>query len=179
MTRDGDDGLLAVLEARRSHSDSFAWAAPGLAIAGQAFLLTIALSADTKPTARLIASLAGFVALIATMHLLAKQAYYFDLYEAAIAKERQSRGLPGLQLDDLRARAPFPEDTTFVQRNSWEGWRRNLVTRWKAVHVWLGVFAVLAVIDLAVFLYAGYALIFGEPDWLGNIDPDSMREWER
>ena len=90
--------LLAALEARRHQADGFAWAVPGLAIAAQAFLLSIALDPSTSPTGRLMAAIAGGMALLGSMHLLVKQNYHFDLYEAVIERERKALGLHSVQL---------------------------------------------------------------------------------
>ena len=90
--------LLATLEARRHQADGFAWAVPGLAIAAQAFLLSIALDPSTSPTGRLMAAIAGGMALLGSMHLLVKQNYHFDLYEAVIERERKALGLHSVQL---------------------------------------------------------------------------------
>ena len=89
---------LDVIERRRAQADSFTWAVPGIAIAAQAFLLSIALNASTEPLGRLIAAAAGLSAVLALGHLLFKQVYLFDLYEALIERERRSYdlNLPGV-----------------------------------------------------------------------------------
>jgi hypothetical protein len=164
--------LLETIEARRAQSDTFAWTVPGLAIAGQAFILSIALGPDTQPAGRLVASLAGLLALVATMHLMAKQAYNFDVYEAVIERERKTLSLPGVQMDALTAKlGSFPENTQLVKRgwlderkHRWRGSQR-LVRRLKAVTMWLSVLGCLAVIDLALLGYSIGAL-FSDPGLL-------------
>src|SRR4051794_5208487 len=99
--RRGLEWRLDILERRREEADHFAWAVPGLIIAAQAFLLSIALNPTTQPLGRLLAALAGLVTLGATAHLLAKQAYNFDVYEAVIERDRQLLNLPGVQMDGL------------------------------------------------------------------------------
>lgn len=106
---------------------------PGLAVAGQAFLLTIVLRPDSASPARLIAASVGVVAAWATLHLYAKQVYVSDLYEGAIEWDRGRRKLPGLQTDDLTD-LQIPANTTYAKR-SWDyprsgpgrAWRRLVV----------------------------------------------------
>jgi hypothetical protein len=112
------------LEDRRAQVEQFTWGVPGLAVAGQAFLLTIVLRPDTASLARLIAASAGIVAAWATLHLYAKQVYLFDLYEGAIEWDRARRELRGLQTDALR-NIQIPANTTYAKR-SWDSprtWR--------------------------------------------------------
>jgi hypothetical protein len=86
--------LIDVMEARRLESDRFAWAVPTVAIASQAFLLTIALSEDASAVRRLIASIAALGILLGAWHLFLKQMFGFALYEAVIKRERADLGLP-------------------------------------------------------------------------------------
>jgi len=162
--------LLATAESRRRQADSFAWTVPGLAIAGQAFLLSIALAPNTEPLARFLASLAGLVALIASSHLLAKQVYNFDV---VIERERKRLGLPGVQMDGLRGEPDsfppsFPTNTSYVKRRWWSNRlvRHWFAVRWKAVFVWGIALGVLAGIDCFLIGYSIYALAYGEPHWL-------------
>jgi hypothetical protein len=92
---------LDVLEGRREESDRFAWAVPALVIAAQAFLLSVALNPTTQPFGRLVASLAGVITLGATTHLMAKQVYNFDVYEAVIERDRKLLEFPSVQMDAL------------------------------------------------------------------------------
>lgn len=173
--------LLETTESRRRQADSFAWTVPGLAIAGQAFLLSIALAPDTEPLGRLLASLAGLVALIASGHLMAKQVYNFDVFEAVIERERKNLSLPGVQMDALRGEpdsfpASFPENTSYVKRK-W--WRKRLLrhwfaVRWKAVFVWAIALAVLAAVDCFLIGYSIYALAHGDPGWFSP-DPSHVK----
>jgi hypothetical protein len=140
--RDDEAGLtwrLQVLEARREEATRFAWAVPGLVIAAQAFLFTIALSPNTHPYARLISSAAGLLAVLATGHLMAKQVYNFDVYEAVIERDRKVLGLPGVQMDALTDDPDsLPENTNYRKRrwSSEELWRHRLVVQVKTVKVW-------------------------------------------
>jgi hypothetical protein len=143
--------LLQTIESRRRQAESFAWTVPGLAIAGQAFLQSIAL---------------------ASSHLLAKQVYNFDVFEAVIERERKRLGLPGVQMDALRGTpdsfpASFPENTSYVKRRWWckRLLRHWFAVRWKVVYVWAIALAVLAVVDCFLIGYSIYALAYGDPGW--------------
>ena len=152
--RKGREWRLEVLERRREQADSFTWGVPGFAIAGQAFLLAIVLNPETQPSARLIASLAGLFTVLGLGHLLFKQIYLFDYYEAVIEKERRALDLPGVQLDALRKLEPFPRNTLYRQRG-WANRRKPrywIAVRLRSVQVWFWVFLALAAIDGFLFL---------------------------
>lgn len=157
--------LIQTLEARRHQADTFAWSVPGLAIAAQAFLLSIALDPSTEPAGRLAAAAAGIVALLlGAFHLLYKQTHYFDLYEAVIERERRKLGLHSVQLDALLP-GPFPANTQFVKT----GWQKKRLLRWtvrrKARNVWAIVLGSLTFLDVALVGYSAWALV-GDPGWL-------------
>ncbi len=158
---------LEVLEARREESDRFAWAVPGLVIAAQAFLLSVALNPNTQPFGRLVASFAGFVTVVATAHLMAKQVHHFDVYEAVIERDRKLLDLPGLQMDALTGNPEsLPENTSYRKRRWWEGWRRRLIVNRKAVEVWAWTLMLIAALDLGLFVYSIFAWAGADPGWL-------------
>jgi hypothetical protein len=166
--RQGLTWRLDVLERRREESDRFAWAVPGLVIAAQAFLLSVALNANTHPFGRLLAAGAGLVTLLATAHLMAKQVHHFDVFEAVIERDRERLGLPGVQMDALTLdpQPPFPENTSYMKRGWWKGWRRVLVVDRKAVAVWAITLGLLAVLDLGLVVYSAFAWAGRDPGWL-------------
>ncbi len=67
--------LLLAAEGRRQTYDQMMWQVPGLSLAAQSFLLTIALGHESTPVARLASGVLAFVAAIATIQLLLKQRY--------------------------------------------------------------------------------------------------------
>ena len=138
---------------------------PGLAVAAQAFLLTVGLRGDVTSLARLVASLAGLLAALAAAHLYTKNVYLFDFYEA-IESERIRLNLPGVQLDAFK-KMELPANTQYVQRN-WETscWRQCLVVRRKAANIWLFTLLGFAVLDLLLLVYAAGSLIGHDPGWL-------------
>jgi hypothetical protein len=163
--REGLLWRLEVIEKRREQADAFTWAVPGLAVAAQAFLLSIVLRGDVTSLARLLASLAGLIAALAAMHLYAKDVYTFDIYEAVIEAERKQLGLPGVQLDALR-KITFPDNTQYVKRGwATKWWRQHLIVRRPAATVWLVSLAGFAVIDLLLLAYAIVSLAGGDPGW--------------
>ena len=165
---------LNVIEARRNHAEGLAWTVPGLAIAGQAFLLLIALNPGTSSLGRLLASGAGLVALLACGHQAAKQVYNFDVYEAVTERDRKWVGLPSTQMDGLTADPDsFPLNTTYVQRR-WSDRclrRHKYVVKLRAVKVWAMALLALLAIDGFLFVYAFVALIRrDDPGWFGEPD---------
>jgi hypothetical protein len=146
---------LEIIEGRRAQADGFTWAVPGLAFAGQAFLLSVVLQRDITSLARLVAACAGVVAAVAAAHLYAKQVYLFNLYEAFIENRRQCLGLPGTQLDELKA-VGFPPNTTFKKRR-WDdtrSWRYQLIVRHSSAAVWSAALLSFVVLDAALFIYS-------------------------
>jgi hypothetical protein len=170
-----DDALkwrLEIVEGRRNHYDSYAWAVPGLALAAQAFLLQIALDPAVTPLARMLASLAGLVALLASAQLFAKHCYNFDLYEAVIERDRLrlASPLPSLQKSILTTERVFPSNTSYAERRWAEPylWRHRLVVRLKSVTVWGIALVALLAIDGFLFVYSIVALAGADPGWLNS-----------
>lgn len=173
--------LLDVMEARRSQADRFAWAVPAIAIASQAFLLTIALDGSALPARRLIAATAAFLILLASAHFYWKQMFAFQLYDAVIKRERGRPELNLVQVD---------RDSLLVHADSLEEWFQakwmerdpegNLVrstrgdrhylprrtVRWKATTSWLLLFGIIATLDVGLALWALYDVL--EFDWFGS-----------
>jgi hypothetical protein len=156
---------LSVVEGRREQAEAFTWAVPGLAIAGQAFLLAIVLGTDVTHQARIVAASAGLVASLAAAHLYAKQVFLFDLYEGFIERQRRTLGLPGVQTDQLRE-GGFPPNTMYVKRG-WETswWRQRFIVKIRAGTVWAIVLLTFAAIDALLLAYSIVAL-FCDPGWL-------------
>ena len=160
--RADDKELLEAAERRRAHADQFAWAVPGLAVTAEAFLLTIALGADTRPLGRLIAAVAGTLVLFGALHFLAKQSLYFNLYDAVIERQRHRLGMTSLHREKLDG-LELPPGVSRPHR-SWFSW--NL----KSVVVWTLLLWGLIVIDAVIFGYAVRELV-DDPGWLSGRVP--------
>jgi len=123
--------FLQELERRRNQSDAITWTVPGLAVAAEAFLLTIVLRPETQPAGRFFASLAGVIVVFATLHLFSKSAFNFDLWDAHINAVRR----------DLHLRSVLTKDELFERRDELpDGERirtRRYDQRWR-VWYWLG-----------------------------------------
>jgi hypothetical protein len=160
--------LLAALEVRMRQAETFAWAVPALALTAQALLLTVVFNDSTTTAGRVLASLTGLVILLAALHLLGKHTFNFDMYEAAIERERNNLKLPGVSRKQLLADVgSFPAESGFRERDwmalehspnrlrrTWVNVRKRLVVDRKAVVVWAVALALLALIDLGVFVYS-------------------------
>jgi hypothetical protein len=68
--------MLESAETRRQSLDEMMWQVPGLSLAAQSFLLTIALGDTSTPLARLASGTLAFVASISTIQLLLKQRFH-------------------------------------------------------------------------------------------------------
>jgi hypothetical protein len=67
------------LMARGLQTNSMQWQVPSLALAAQAFLLTIALREDIAPLAATIVCLVGLLITVMAMQLMARHRWYFHL----------------------------------------------------------------------------------------------------
>jgi hypothetical protein len=163
--------LIDAAENRMRQAETFTWAVPGLALTGQALLLTVALRPDATEWARVVVALAGLATLFPALHFLGKHTFNFDVYDAVIDRERRALGWPRLTRDHLLSNIDsFPEDCLLRQREWWrdEGrkrrlnwlyrpWarlRNRLAVRWKTVWVWSFALVSLGVLDIVVLVRA-------------------------
>lgn len=176
--------LVDVMETRRMESDRFAWAVPTVAIASQAFLLTIALDGDASAPRRFIAASAALVTLAGAAHLFWKQAFGFALYEAVIKRERKALGLPRVDRNSLLEHADTLEERfqdewlekhggSLVKTDGPGGYYQpKWLVRRRAVRVWLAIFVLIALLDVGLAVWAVYD---GRGwDWFGS-DPGDFR----
>jgi hypothetical protein len=159
---EADLELLNVAEARRAHSDQFAWTVPGLALTAEAFLLSIALNSSTAPLGRLLSVLAGLFPLLSAWHFLSKQSYGFRLYDAVIERQRDRLDRFSLHRETLET-LDYPERVAGRLRASKSWWVEHL----PSVRLWKLVLVALIVIDLLV---GGYAIVemVHDPGWLSR-----------
>jgi hypothetical protein len=129
--REGSKSLIDAAEARMRQAETFTWAVPGLAIAGQAFLLTIGLNSDRGDGARIVAALAALVTLLPALHFLGKHSFNFDVYDAVIERERINLGWPRMTRDDLlKDMESFPKDCLLRQREWYKDEHRERKLNW-------------------------------------------------
>jgi hypothetical protein len=163
--------VIDAAEARMRQAETFTWAVPGLAIASQALLLTVALRSDYADWAQALAALAALLTLLPALHFLGKHTFNFDVYDAVIERERIRLGWPRMTRDYLLAEIEsFPNDCLLRQREWWKdehrerkhmndvyrAWmhfRNPLIVKFKAVWVWSGALVLLGIVDVGVLLY--------------------------
>ena len=165
--REASKQLIATAEARMRQAETFTWAVPGLALTGQALLLTIALDPSNSYRVKAVVGLAGLVILLPALHFLGKHTFNFDWLDAVTERERDRLGWPRMTRSHLLANIEsFPEDTLLRQRDWWKdghrarknNWiyrpwmrvRNRLVVHVKAVTVWSVALGALAAFDAAV-----------------------------
>ncbi len=161
-SRANDAELLDVAEKRRAVADSFAWTVPGLAVAAEAFLLSIALSTSTEPAGRIVAVIAGGFAVAGALHFIGKQSYLFDLYDALIERQRERLGRMSMHREAIES-LDFPSHVKGLsRRRSW------LVKKVRAVLFWKILLLTLMGINALILFYAIYELWRGDPGWLSG-----------
>lgn len=162
--------LIEAIEARMRQAETLTWAVPGLAITGQAFLMTIALDGQRSDSVRAIAAGTGVLLLAAALHFLGKHVFNFDVFEAVIERERLKLGYDRITRSYLVADIEsFPDDTLLRQREwckdekrarrfnrlyrPWARGRNLLIIKVKTVWVWGFALTALGVLDLAVLVW--------------------------
>lgn len=149
--------FLETLERRRNQSDTIAWTVPGLAVAAEAFLLTVALRPETEPAGRFVAALAGAIVIFAALRLLWKSVFNFDLWDAWINEQRRKLRLRGVRTrDDLLANArSLPPGEAINRRGYQDRWLRYwMIVRLPASEVWIWALRGLLVINFVIALDA-------------------------
>jgi hypothetical protein len=111
--------LLQAAEARLAQAASFTWAVPTLALAGQAFLLNIALAKGTSNSAQALAATAGLILLVASLHFMAKHTFNYDWWEAVIERERAALGWDSTQRNRILQDVKSFDPATLLRQREW------------------------------------------------------------
>ncbi len=123
--------LYQVITARRLAYDSMMWQSPGLGLTAQAFLMTIALSPDTKAVARLLAAILGLAVALLSIQLMSKHRY-LESIDSRLAEELETR----LGIQDKLGMKPHASAAArsggrvqpgwLAKHRSFEFWRRGM-----------------------------------------------------
>jgi hypothetical protein len=123
------------LMARSIQTNSMQWQAPSLALAAQAFLLTVALRADSNPgnqrEATLIVCSVGVVITIMAWQLMARHRYYFHLDQADM--DQLERDLSLMRISnrecqrDRRSDVRFPWLGGYLFPSSFRFWQAGFL----------------------------------------------------
>jgi hypothetical protein len=167
MDRETRLTVYQTVAARRESHDEMMWQVPALGLAAQAFLLTIALSADSTDLARVLSSLLGFVAAIAGVQLLLKHRFVEETLSEWLSRFEEDHSLPAVNDAERRQKFAYggaPHPWKDVGRNPLKGIRWFLVrpgragrpARWftKSTYVWVATLCVFATVDLFVLVFA-------------------------
>jgi hypothetical protein len=177
--------FLRTLERRRNQSDSIAWTVPSLAIAAEAFLLTIVLRPETAPGSRLVAAAVGALVIFAALRLLWKSVFNFDLWDAHINDQRRRLHLrPVRTRDDLLPAAQnFPVGEKVRDRRYSTGLRKLMIVDLAASTVWIWTLRILLGLNLLLAVlafveWAGWSDVglFGGDE--GERDSPSRGKWK-
>jgi len=112
---------------RRAGFDSMMWQAPGLGLAAQAFLMTIALDPDTAQLAKVTSGLLSMVVSFMSVQLLAKHRRH-ELADSIWLQEfERRRGLPEIHAPaEERCRAAGMPSKGLVKLRSHRVWTAGL-----------------------------------------------------
>ena len=179
--------VVIAAEGRRQSYDQMMWQVPGLSLAAQSFLLTIALGANSTPVARLVSGLLAFMAAVATVQLLLKQRY--GELQWSMWLERAARGTTFMRMWGHRASKEYAWDhqghlwdrpakdqeqiakANRAPKPSWESpvtgpakatgrGARRLLAAHSSVNVWTLTLGIFALADLIAAVYGAATLLF-------------------
>jgi len=131
------------LMARSIQTNSMQWQAPSLALAAQAFLLTIALRDDTNPWSTTIVCLVGLVITVMALQLMARHRYYFHLDQKDMQALEETVGM--MRISERRCQQTRHPSA----RPAWLG---NV----QSFRVWQVGFLLIALIDVGIGLDAWF-----------------------
>ncbi len=131
-----------IVASRRQNYDNLVWQTPVVSLTAQAFLLTIALGAETANPARFVAALLSLLAALASLQLMAKHRH-MEVLDSRILEEHEknSRKL-GYSVISGRVR-------TINDHISW-------LARRSSYRVWMALLVAFAFAAGVILLYAGY-----------------------
>lgn len=127
---------------RQQTQANLLWQTPSLALTAQAFLLTIALSADASSLGRIFAACLGIVVALISMHTMVKHRHFENLDNFKMARLERQLGLPPLSTRSWKDDPPVPGGRPVGQDN----WRTKL----SSYEVWQAGIALFAIINLYV-----------------------------
>jgi hypothetical protein len=125
------------------------WQVPGLAIAAQAFLLTITLDPDTARGPRVLAALAGLLITYMTLQLLRRHRYYYKLDSDEMDRLSAPEGLDLVTRETMKGESARRPHSLFGRSSSGTTWTVGLT--------------VLMAFNLALAVLATFAPIFFSP----------------
>jgi hypothetical protein len=156
--------IYQTVAARRESHDEMLWQVPGLGIAAQAFLLTIALDPGSTDLARGLSALLAFVAALAGIQLLLKHRFAEETLSEWLTRFERDYDL--LPVNDRRRRREY----AYGGPHPWRSYGRNPLKairwlfvgpvrgkeRWftKSTYVWVATLCVFAIVDLVVLVIA-------------------------
>jgi hypothetical protein len=156
--------MLQLAENRRGRTDAMMWQVPALALTAEAFLLSISLAPDTRALGRLVASIAGFIVISASLQLMLKHRYHERMYA-----EWLERVETDFADKDMRSAGSGSGILRFHDRNAMEAfafrgrqhpWKQGpaslqrLVVDLSSVTVWGWALGLLLLLDSAIFIIA-------------------------
>ena len=131
-----------ILASRRLGYDTLMWQAPALGLTAQAFLFTVALSADSSRTARLVASFLALVTSVISIQL--------------VSKHRHHEMIDSLSLQDMEEKHGWdPIHEHPAKRAKQKGVSRNWFVALSSYRVWilgLASFGLAAILVIAITL---------------------------
>jgi hypothetical protein len=150
--------LLAVLTQRYQEDETILWQGPALALAAQAFLLTIALGKDTTSAGRIIStSLALITALSAIFLVLRKRQELDDILSEICKYSEDIANAFHLTHATALKKTSTPEEPR-MKEPSRNGVRKILLLR--SSELWLLVLCLFGVGDVLIFVLMGTGRLY-------------------
>jgi colanic acid biosynthesis protein WcaH len=137
-----NDMQYQIVAERRQNYDNLLWQTPIVSLTAQAFLLTIALGAETKPLARLLAAFLSFLAALASLQLMLKHRHMEWLDSQLMERHEILNSGRGFAVISGQERIQ-------AQQPSWLAARRSH-------KIWLRLLGAFAVSSMAIMVVASY-----------------------
>ncbi|GAB4081745.1 hypothetical protein GCU67_12910 [Modestobacter muralis] len=148
-----------MLVQRGTGTNGLLWQTPSLALAAQAFLLTLSLGEDTIRPVRIVVSVLGMAIGFMSMQLMAKQHWYYELDQAELRRLERVLDLPPIahRVDQIESHGTIGwAPTRSAARRDRMAWRNRVwALPWvnlKSYGVWQSGLCLIALANAAVLV---------------------------
>ncbi|MGI9112981.1 MAG: hypothetical protein ACR2GT_12435 [Gaiellaceae bacterium] len=139
-----------MIGSRRNSYDSLAWQTPALGFTAQAFLLTIALSADASSVARILAALLALIVALLAIQLLMKHEHMELIDSGLLEKLEKQLGIADAL--GVTPHTPAANRRKGLKLNSGKKIASNFVVNTHSPRLWTWGLALFGATSLAIIV---------------------------
>jgi hypothetical protein len=126
------------------------WQGPGLALAAQAFLLTVALAHDTSRFGRVVATALALVTVFAAAQLIRRKKWQIDAFEREIAEDLHALFCAGNHNNMKNSSCWGVVAELNARHTTLKGRRGYRASKWPAPAVWISMLLLFGVADAVI-----------------------------